>query len=196
MPLSKCRFLPKLISAKRLSSNSGSIFDKRKKEPTNGKIFAVDLYPNTIFPKFIKKQQIHHIKHEYYAPAISDRMKKAQELLDTYRDKAKLVITRRLHCALPCVAMGIPVILLGDHEPHRLAVAWDFIPCYKTLIPKKINSRNTIKMIRRSLRYNMSKLIYCATDYRKIDWDPQPLDIEPIKKQIIFQVGEQIKRFT
>jgi exopolysaccharide biosynthesis predicted pyruvyltransferase EpsI len=42
------------------------------------------------------------------------RRKDAQALLDTYQG-AELVITKRLHCALPCAAMGTPVILIGDN---------------------------------------------------------------------------------
>jgi hypothetical protein len=39
------------------------------------------------------------------------RLSKAQELLARY-SSAKLVITSRLHCALPCLALGTPVLLL------------------------------------------------------------------------------------
>jgi hypothetical protein len=35
----------------------------------------------------------------------------ATELLKTYRDRAKLVVTTMLHCALPAIAMGIPVVV-------------------------------------------------------------------------------------
>lgn len=36
----------------------------------------------------------------------------AQDLLDTYRTRARLIITTMLHCALPAIAMGIPVVVL------------------------------------------------------------------------------------
>lgn len=35
----------------------------------------------------------------------------AAQLLETYRDRAKLVVTTMLHCALPAIAMGIPVVV-------------------------------------------------------------------------------------
>lgn len=38
------------------------------------------------------------------------RFEKARELLNAYM-RAKLVITSRIHCALPCLALGTPVIL-------------------------------------------------------------------------------------
>lgn len=43
------------------------------------------------------------------------RFKNVKKLLDTYQS-AKLVITSRLHCALPCLALGTPVILLYDED--------------------------------------------------------------------------------
>jgi len=41
------------------------------------------------------------------------KTRKALRLLDLY-STAKLVITSRLHCALPCIAMGTPVVFLHE----------------------------------------------------------------------------------
>jgi hypothetical protein len=38
-------------------------------------------------------------------------LNRANELLATYKN-AKLVLTSKIHCALPCIAMGVPVILI------------------------------------------------------------------------------------
>ena len=46
----------------------------------------------------------------------------AQAMLDTYRRKAQLVMTTRLHCSLPCIAMGIPVIFFADKFDHRTEI--------------------------------------------------------------------------
>lgn len=49
-------------------------------------------------------------------------LQRAQETLDLYRDRAKLVVTSLLHCALPAIAMGIPVIVvypLNSDEGHQ-----------------------------------------------------------------------------
>ncbi len=45
------------------------------------------------------------------------RFARAEELLDTYAG-AHCVVTTRLHCALPCLALGTPVLLL-DVAPDR-----------------------------------------------------------------------------
>ncbi len=54
--------------------------------------------------------------------SFSMRMRRAQELLDQY-GRAKLVITSRLHCALPCLALGTPVLLVrpNAHRDPRFA---------------------------------------------------------------------------
>jgi hypothetical protein len=43
------------------------------------------------------------------------RFKNVESLLNTYQS-SKLVITSRLHCALPCLALGTPVLLLYDEN--------------------------------------------------------------------------------
>ena len=58
------------------------------------------------------------------------RRQDAQLLLDTYQ-KAELVITKRLHCALPCAAMGTPVILIGDNP--RFTGMEKFVTIAKTV---------------------------------------------------------------
>jgi hypothetical protein len=48
-----------------------------------------------------------------------NRLRKAIQLLRTYAT-AKSVITTRLHCALPCLAIGTPVLFIAsDDEQHK-----------------------------------------------------------------------------
>src|SRR5690606_30999823 len=44
-----------------------------------------------------------------------EKFKMAETLLKKYA-KAKLVITSRIHCALPCLAMGTPVIFVNGFD--------------------------------------------------------------------------------
>lgn len=52
-------------------------------------------------------------------------VRRASELLHMYRSRAKLIITTMLHCALPAIAMGIPVVVFypfneaQQHESDR-----------------------------------------------------------------------------
>ena len=47
-----------------------------------------------------------------------DRFNKSEELLKMY-SKAGLVITTRIHCALPCLALKTPVILINKNYDHK-----------------------------------------------------------------------------
>lgn len=72
-----------------------------------------------------------------------------------YRNNAKLVITSRLHVAVPCLAMNIPVIFAKDHIDQRFS--W-----LERLIP-----------------------LYSFENYHEIDWNPQLLDYSEIKRDMI-----------
>lgn len=51
----------------------------------------------------------------YWLLTVKERMEKAAALLRRYQG-AKCVVTSRLHCALPCLALGTPVLLLYKDE--------------------------------------------------------------------------------
>lgn len=141
-------------------------FPKRDKEPEEGKIFIVDLYPKAfeMLPGRILGQADCSITHKYkfkkYPVSYEEAMEfeaKAQEILDRYKNEAKLVITSRIHCAMPCIAMGIPVIYIhkGNHQKDtRLDVIKGIIPAYT---PEQMDI---------------------------IDWSPKAPDIEAFKKAI------------
>ena len=52
------------------------------------------------------------------------RVRRAEELIDLY-DRASLVVTTRLHCALPCIAMGTPVIFFGERQHDARYTNWE-----------------------------------------------------------------------
>ncbi len=57
----------------------------------------------------------------------AERFARAQELLDLYA-RASCVVTSRLHCALPCLAMGTPVLLVDvAHDQERFGGLHDFV---------------------------------------------------------------------
>ena len=56
-----------------------------------------------------------------------DRVKTVEDILTNYQN-ARCVVTRRLHCALPCLAMGVPVLLVRGNEDDTR-----FSPYYKLL---------------------------------------------------------------
>lgn len=79
----------------------------------------VDLNPRAAQPLMKKAEkegiEVRPMTHVItpYAPEVtwSERSAKAKELLTVYQN-ATCVVTSRLHCALPCLALGTPVLLV------------------------------------------------------------------------------------
>lgn len=73
-------------------------------------------YITTHFPNRETTITTHNILPEDYCIEWGEkRITRAKELLKIYAG-AKLVITKRLHAALPCIAMKTPVILIGNFD--------------------------------------------------------------------------------
>ena len=79
----------------------------------------------------------------------------AKQVYQEYWDNARLVITTRLHAALPCLSRGIPVVLAKDNLSYRFAFLTKFLP------------------------------IYSLTEFGKINWNPNPVNMEAIKEKIL-----------
>lgn len=64
----------------------------------------------------IELREIRHYKDYRNSDAgWEERVKNVTDLLTVYQN-AKCVVTRRLHCALPCLAMGVPVLVLNNEK--------------------------------------------------------------------------------
>ena len=65
-----------------------------------------------------KSRKIRHYSHTFpLTMNIEQSIMQAEKLLEIY-SSARLVVTTRLHCALPCLAMGVPVILIVPKYDH------------------------------------------------------------------------------
>lgn len=98
------------------------ILPERAKEPDKqNKVFVID--PTEGLRKFIPEElQASAIfgTHNIYGYC-EDPLQTAQMQLERYREEAALVITSLLHCSVPCMAMGIPVILAKDLVSYRFS---------------------------------------------------------------------------
>lgn len=85
---------------------NGKILELGKRQKHLSNILTEDLLKDAI-----------HVNQEPPANKYSNEEKfaMAEELLHKYA-RAKLVITSRIHCALPCLAMGTPVIFVNGFE--------------------------------------------------------------------------------
>ena len=147
-------------------------FPKRDIVPKKEKVFAVDVSQALV--KHIPEEILcktefltHAVQYEEY-PISSKENKRLMELakgmLRKYYDEATMVITGRLHVAVPCIAMGIPVIFAADNVDFRFG--W------------------VDKLIK----------LYTLKEYDQIDWKPQSIDIEEIKAKIYNIFANSIKR--
>lgn len=85
----------------------------------NGSIFQIGQrkkHLDNLIDKDLQKEAI-YINQEPQAGKYTDEEKfaMAEDLLHKYA-RAKLVITSRIHCALPCLAMGTPVIFVNGFD--------------------------------------------------------------------------------
>lgn len=144
-------------------------FEKRKNEPKNGKVYLCDP-PERLRP-YIPKEYMNNCvelpkPHRNMAtPGYSQENEKmakdyVQNLVVDLKQNAKLVITRRLHMALPCVAMGIPVILAHECD---------------TGLVEECRFSGLDKILK----------VYKPDEYDKIDWHPEVPDIEWLKEKTI-----------
>ena len=139
-------------------------FDKRVDSSYAKNIYIVDIDEEfkKFLPEEIKKDGV-TVSHQIYGN-IDELLRMynvytikeyVEQRLEMYKRSARLIITSRLHCALPCLAMGIPVIFECKNYLSRFS-------CLEKLIP-----------------------IYTEEKWRDIDWNPLPVNCEYIKNKMI-----------
>jgi hypothetical protein len=90
-------------------------------------------------------------------------MRCAELLLDTYRSRARLIVTTLLHCALPALAMGIPIVVfypLNDEPAH--ASDRERFSSLEQLIP-----------------------VHRLEETDAVDWSPRPVDVSEVKLRLL-----------
>ncbi len=100
-------------------------FPKRDSTPSKTKYIVVDA-SHIPLPETISRKS-EHFTHRYNKKYTErEKFSLAEQLLDYYREKASVIITTRLHCALPCLAMGIPVVFIGNNPlDYRISILDD-----------------------------------------------------------------------
>lgn len=97
-------------------------------------------YRNYLEEKIIPKKyhdQVYRLTHALpkdHTYTESDKIALAEKLLARYA-RAKLVVTSRIHCALPCLAMGTPVIFIntGYDRKHGMERFDGLLPFFHTV---------------------------------------------------------------
>lgn len=99
----------------------------------------------------------HTVPEDYYKLSWEERMKNVEELLKLYQG-ATAVISFRLHCALPCMALGTPVILLN--EDYRNDRFGDYI--------KYIESCSELDFINGVVKYDYNNIPIHSDEWKKL----------------------------
>ena len=60
-----------------------------------------------------KRRVLSKLREHYFEAWHKAKLQRARDLLALY-SRAKLVVTGKLHCAMPCLALGTPVVLLKE----------------------------------------------------------------------------------
>jgi len=113
------------------------------------------------------------INHYTDTHDFSANMAKARQVLETYRTRAKLIVTTLLHCALPAIAMGIPVIVF---------------------YPLNTDAGHASDRERFSTLENMLP-IYRFDQIDEVDWTPQAIEAGEVKLRIIEEFQKMARRW-
>lgn len=104
-----------------------------------------------------------YVNHYSMRDGFEAYLAEASRLLDFYRKRARLIITTFLHCALPCIAMGIPVI---------------------AFFPKPKDEFQHVSDEQRFSGLTEVTRVHRFEDAPTVNWNPRPIDIEGLKETI------------
>jgi hypothetical protein len=156
-----------------------------------------DYYINKIVPDKYKNNVEIIEQRRYNLNANREtRFKDASDLIDRYA-QAKMVITSRIHCALPCLALGTPVYFVNSGYTTKSSLNDRFdglIELFNVIGPENFphTSNSFADYTRRFLNIYKEKQIKPLD----IDWEnpaPNPVDISKIKKRLKETIADFIK---
>ncbi|MCS3708308.1 hypothetical protein GGP62_003218 [Salinibacter ruber] len=122
-----------------------------------------------LVPEYVRQNAV-YVEHEMankHAHNYNRKTSRAVELLNLYA-RAKVVVTTRMHCALPCLALNTPVVFL--HREWNTDVRFDG---YRQVVPGHGPDAKTAK----------------------VDWEePTPVDVSQMKESLIQDLRSSVER--
>lgn len=157
---------------------------------------------HTLFPEYEIKIMSHWLKPEESASmTLEKRIDRVKEYLTIYQN-AKLIITDRLHCALPALALETPVALIYyDYNADRLSTFKDYVTYYSEGEFMELSREELLKLknptyykkIRKSLKETVSNFIK-ESEILKLDIKKLP-DVK-IYQEFVKREQHTTKLFT
>jgi hypothetical protein len=171
-------------------------FYKRDKEVIHGKIILVDAArADSLIPDSLKKEAI--ITTHRYTRDPATREKAVNDLLHLYRTSASMVITTRLHAALTCSAMGIPVVFFFNPKDPRASSATQIgLPMYPYYFAIPAWLKKGLNKLHIFFLWRWFECLYFSLRYtlfKKINWRPNILDFEKHKSELRGKTSEMIQ---
>lgn len=113
-------------------------FAKRKADDNapRDKYYFVDIKEPflKLIPEEIRKDAVFTSQNLYFDEITNSvaewAEQKTKERMEEYKTHAKMVITSKLHCMTPCMAMGIPTIAVGNNFSYRYSFIDTFLDSY------------------------------------------------------------------
>lgn len=104
--------------------------DTEKRNTSGGKVYAIDVSQEFMeyIPAELKKKMV--LGTSIYKNVSMKTEEYARILLDQYAEQAELVITSRMHAAIPCFATGIPVVFICPEYSFRFTWLEDILHVY------------------------------------------------------------------
>ncbi len=164
------------------------VFNKNLPQDLRNKYFR-QLVP----PSIEKNIEIIYQSHNNPDLTTQERFKVAESLIERY-SKAHLVVTSRIHCALPCVALGTPVLFLDvGFNTANSRNRFEGITKYFHVINNRHFPFSGIDPI--SLVVRRTGLYKYINSGKKINFDWEnppvnPIDIKPITQKIRKSVSD------
>jgi Polysaccharide pyruvyl transferase len=148
-------------------------FPSRMKAPANGKVIIVDANDISI-PRAFRRNAV-RLSHVVATVRDATKLQYARDLLEFYRDTASLIITTRLHCALPCIGMSIPVVFFGNPADYRTRIVSDIGgTIYRKALFANVVGRTVGKL------------------FDLVEWSPKPLDVSPVRERLLHALSTRI----
>ena len=157
-------------------------------KPEYQRYFEKKLIPSSIKSNVINLKHIQDLKNLTF----QERMNKTGELLQRYAN-AQLVVTSRIHCALPCLAFGTPVYFVDvGYNKSRSRSRFDgILQMMNVLDNKYFNFSSDTKYARLIRKLELYKFFNNSNLTNIIDWDHASNKSGPIeyhRKEIIKRI--------
>jgi hypothetical protein len=157
-------------------------FPRRPSPPVDGRIYLVDTVGIPIPERLRHGTRVTHQGAQWWSQEAKRLL--ARNVLDEYRHHAALVVTPRLHCALPCVAMGIPVVFVGDPADQRLSPIFDLAEIVP--FPHELRQEALRTRLRRKARW--------WREMQDLPWTGRAADIEADKARRVEWLRSGLER--